>query len=92
MTFRMSSCDKIWNLPSDATAFDRVYTNGDSTLTIEIQGVDLNNCPFEIDVGILDSGGTSTPLDTQIFTINQPELTQDVSDNMLVSVTKLGNL
>ncbi len=57
----MSSCDKIWNFPSDLTIFDTIYVNGDSTLTLEFQGVDLNNCEFEIEVGELDAAGALTP-------------------------------
>ncbi len=62
-SFRMSSCDKIWNFPSDLTIFDTIYVNGDSTLTLEFQGVDLNNCEFEIEVGELDSVGALTPFE-----------------------------
>lgn len=57
----MSSCDKIWNFPDDLTIFDTIYVNGDSTLNLEFDGVDLNNCPFEIEVGELDVNGALTP-------------------------------
>ena len=83
VSFRMSPCDRLWQLPESGNVFNRVYTiDVDKKMVIEFKDVDVNDCPFALSLWNM----TAVPslVNANHVTLVQPTFSENPVDSRIV--------
>ena len=87
-----SSCTKRWRYPLGTPGFNSTYILAMEPLKIDFTGIDVTDCPFRLEIHDLSDVDNPIAVNDTVFKLLQPELVQNPTDSMQVSILRYGLL
>ena len=87
-----SSCTKRWRYPLGTPNFNSTYILAMEPLKIEFTKIDVTNCPFRLEIHDVNDVDYPTAVNDTVYKLLQPELVQNPTDSMQVSILRYGSL
>jgi len=91
VTILMSSCTKLWQMPSVPNLFDATYYLKDLPLEVVFSDVSLNDCPFQLSLWNVTST-VATAVDVSYIKLQQAVQQVNSQDPMRVTVSSFGRM